>query len=284
MVTGRDEGHRRHQPSGEASAAPGTWPRDSRDRAQPRSRLDQALTIARTPSQPWVELHPAQPVASPVPDAETAGRAGAGAGSFSTDTATAGTSLSAWGAARAASPRLAEGTRGRQPGEPAEGEPVPDAQSAYAASVTGARPESVVDLRTPTAEYASGTARGGDYGLGRRWGASWRDAAQGWVSTGHGDPVWRPVVTTTDQLATWDVDTYLGVVTAEVAVEAAGSDFRQLGSTLARGRHIGIEGLVEEAIERGAHAVVGMGMQYTPIGDRLLMTITGTAVTLREKR
>ncbi len=91
-------------------------------------------------------------------------------------------------------------------------------------------------------------------------------------------------MTTTDQLATWDVDTYLGVVTAEVAVEAAGSDFRQLGSTLARGRHIGIEGLVEEAIERGAHAVVGVGMQYTPIGDRLLMTITGTAVTLREKR
>jgi uncharacterized protein YbjQ (UPF0145 family) len=91
------------------------------------------------------------------------------------------------------------------------------------------------------------------------------------------------VVTTTQQLANWDVHTYLGVVTAEVAVEAPGGDLRQVGATLARGRQVGLEGLVDEAIERGAHAVIGVTMQYTSIGSRMLITMTGTAVTLQEK-
>jgi uncharacterized protein YbjQ (UPF0145 family) len=71
--------------------------------------------------------------------------------------------------------------------------------------------------------------------------------------------------------------------TAEVAVEAPGGDLRQVGATLARGREVGIEGLVQEAIERGAHAVIGVTMQYTPIGTRMLITMSGTAVTLQEK-
>ena len=96
--------------------------------------------------------------------------------------------------------------------------------------------------------------------------------------------MWRPVVATTHELSSWDVDTYLGAVTAEVAVEVDTDDYRQMGSTLARGREVGVEGLVEEAIERGAHAVIGVSMQYTPLGERLLLTISGTAVTLREKR
>ena len=64
---------------------------------------------------------------------------------------------------------------------------------------------------------------------------------------------------TTAELANWDVRTYLGIVTAEVAVEAHGGDFKQLGATLTRAREIGTEGLIEEAITRGAHAVVGGG-------------------------
>lgn len=95
--------------------------------------------------------------------------------------------------------------------------------------------------------------------------------------------MWRPVVATTEDLAVWDVRTYLGIVTAEVAVEAHGGDFKQLGTTLTRAREMGVEGLVEEAISRGAHAVVGVDMAYTAIGGRLLITVTGTAVTLKEK-
>jgi len=143
----------------------------------------------------------------------------------------------------------------------------------------------VVDLR-PDADRIPGpmpAVREADYGLGRRWGAQWQRSAQGWVTAADGRATWRPVVTTTQELGSWDVHTYLGVVTAEVAVEAPGGDLRQVGSTLARGREVGIEGLVDEAVERGAHAVIGVTMQYTPIGNRMLITMTGTAVTLQEK-
>jgi uncharacterized protein YbjQ (UPF0145 family) len=143
----------------------------------------------------------------------------------------------------------------------------------------------VVDLR-PDADRIPGpmpAVRDADYGLGRRWGAEWQRSAQGWVTGADGRATWRPVVTTTQQLANWDVHTYLGVVTAEVAVEAPGGDLRQVGATLARGRQVGLEGLVDEAIERGAHAVIGVTMQYTSIGSRMLITMTGTAVTLQEK-
>ena len=146
-------------------------------------------------------------------------------------------------------------------------------------------PHVVVDLR-PDADRIPGpmpAVRESDYGLGRRWGAEWQRSAQGWVTAADGRATWRPVVTTTQQLANWDVHTYLGVVTAEVAVEAPGGDLRQVGATLAKGRDVGVEGLVDEAVERGAHAVIGVTMQYTPIGTRMLITMTGTAVTLQEK-
>ncbi len=146
-------------------------------------------------------------------------------------------------------------------------------------------PHVVVDLR-PDADRIPGpmpAVRETDYGLGRRWGAEWQRSAQGWVTAADGRATWRPVVTTTQELANWDVHTYLGVVTAEVAVEAPGGDLRQVGATLAQGRQVGIEGLVDEAVERGAHAVIGVTMQYTPVGTRMLITMSGTAVTLQEK-
>ncbi len=140
----------------------------------------------------------------------------------------------------------------------------------------------VVDLRPKALPASTGDAST-NYGLGTTWGANWGDSAQGWVPDEYGAAMWRPVVATTEDLAVWDVRTYLGIVTAEVAVEAHGGDFKQLGSTLTRAREMGVEGLVEEAIARGAHAVVGVDMTYTAIGGRLLITVTGTAVTLKEK-
>lgn len=156
---------------------------------------------------------------------------------------------------------------------------------ATSAEVTEGKPHVVVDLR-PDADRIPGpmpAVRETDYGLGRRWGAEWQRSAQGWVTGPDGRATWRPVVTTTQELAGWDVHTYLGVVTAEVAVEAPGGDLRQVGATLAKGRQVGIEGLVDEAVERGAHAIIGVTMQYTPVGTRMLITLSGTAVTLQEK-
>ena len=140
----------------------------------------------------------------------------------------------------------------------------------------------VVDLRPKALPAATGDASQ-NYGLGTTWGSNWKDSAQGWVPDDYGAAVWRPVVATTEDLAVWDVRTYLGIVTSEVAVEAHGGDFKQLGATLSRARELGTEGLVEEAIARGAHAVIGVDMSYTAIGGRLLITVSGTAVTLKEK-
>lgn len=96
--------------------------------------------------------------------------------------------------------------------------------------------------------------------------------------------MWRPVVTTTEQLDLWDIDRYLGVVTAEVAAPVDTADDATLGTLLSKAREIGVRGLVEEAVERGAHGIVGVSLDYTPVGSRLVITLTGTAVTLREKR
>jgi len=140
----------------------------------------------------------------------------------------------------------------------------------------------VVDLRAKALPATTGDGSN-NYGLGTTWGKQWQDSAQGWVPDDYGSAMWRPVVATTEDLAVWDIRTYLGIVTTEVAVEAQGGDFKQLGATLRRGRQMGNDALVEEAIARGAHAVVGVEMTYTPIGGRLLITLTGTAVTLKEK-
>ncbi len=234
--------------------------RRGRDRYPPRSRLDQALTVARRPVQQsddsWSggERRAEEPTPRP---------------------------LSEWAAARPESASDHTGPAGTSFGPSTATVAPPDA-------LPSAEPvHFVMDLR-PEAEQARArlpATRGRvDFGLGGRWGAEWHRSAQGWIVGTNGRAAWRPVVSTTGELSSWDVDTYLGVVTAEVAVEAVGGDFRQLGATLARGREVGLQGLVDEAVERGAHAVVGVGMQYTPIGGRLLVTLTGTAVTLRDKR
>lgn len=169
--------------------------------------------------------------------------------------------------------------------KPAVETAVPPAPEPTPAATPDPSPHVVVDLR-PDADRIPGpmpAIREADYGLGRRWGAEWQRSAQGWVTGPDGRTTWRPVVTTTQELANWDVHTYLGVVTAEVAVEAPGGDLRQVGATLAKGRQVGLEGLVDEAVERGAHAVIGVTMQYTAIGTRMLITMSGTGVTLQEK-
>ncbi len=144
--------------------------------------------------------------------------------------------------------------------------------------------ELVVDLRPrqPGRGPAPRRPEDPDYGLGRDWGAAWKYSAQGWVGTESGNPSWRPIVTTTTEIPNWDVDTYLGVVVGEAAVRQAG-DSRTLGDALAEGRAIAMDGLVDSALGRGAHAVVGVTIDYTPMGRRVVITATGTAVALRDR-
>ena len=144
--------------------------------------------------------------------------------------------------------------------------------------------EMVVDLRPPGGHGGPATRDSAeeDFGLGREWGSSWKWATQGWVDTESGNPRWRPIVSTTADLSNWEPDTYLGVVTGEAGIDQAG-DVRMLGDALARARNLSLESLVEAAVARGAHAVIGTGLAYTPLRNRLLVTSTGTAVTLRER-
>ena len=121
-----------------------------------------------------------------------------------------------------------------------------------------------------------------DYGLGRNWGATWRWTAQGWVDRDSDHPTWRPVVTTTDVVSNWEPDTYLGVVSGEAAVRAV-QDTATLGAALSAGREAAVRGMVDAGVARGAHAVIGADLTYTELGDHIIVTSTGTAVTLRER-
>lgn len=111
----------------------------------------------------------------------------------------------------------------------------------------------------------------------------WTGAAQGWVDRGPSGAAWRPVVTTAGDVPQWEIDTYLGVLAGESAVESHLSDTTLLGAALAEGRDVSMQGLIEAAVTRGAHAVVGVNLDYTQIGGRLIVTTSGTAVTLRER-
>ena len=120
---------------------------------------------------------------------------------------------------------------------------------------------------------------GEDYGLGSRWGARWDDAAQGWK----GDAAtWKPIVTTTTEFADWAIDTYLGVVSGEATARVDVLE-SALGGVLDEARRVAMDSLVDNAVTRGAHAVVACGLNYTTIDHRMLVTVTGTAVTIKER-
>ncbi len=146
------------------------------------------------------------------------------------------------------------------------------------------RPEQLVtDLNPPGGFGGPAPRRGGqDFGLGREWGSTWRWTAQGWVDQDAGPPTWRPVVTTTVDFPEWEVDTYLGLVAGESAVDDV-DDTALLGRALDEGRSVAMQGMIDAAVARGAHAVVGAAVGYTPIGGRVVVTATGTAVTLRDR-
>ncbi len=123
------------------------------------------------------------------------------------------------------------------------------------------------------------------------WGDLWRESVQGWVREEDGTKVWRPIVTTTTSVPNWEIDTNLGMVTGESACALDSGRLRTLlesqsGSEslrreLAHDRALAQEAMVREAVARGAHAVIGVNLDYTPLGECLIVTATGTGVTLR---
>lgn len=111
-------------------------------------------------------------------------------------------------------------------------------------------------------------------------GSLWTESAQGWVRTADGRAEWRTILTTADTVPHHPTATHLGVVVGEAAVAAHGNDTRHLGGTLARARQTAIDGMTRHAVVRGAHAVVAVAIAYTAFAGTLLITATGTAITL----
>ena len=109
---------------------------------------------------------------------------------------------------------------------------------------------------------------------------TWESAAQGWVQTENGELEWRPIVTTVDRLDQWSVATYLGIVSGEVLTPRATTD----ADSLARGRGKAVDSLVARLVARGGHAAIGVKLTVEESPDGLLVTATGTAVTLSHRR
>ncbi len=173
---------------------------------------------------------------------------------------------------------------------PAEVAPSPEEGAVYAAAApeppesppaAAAEPsferaaESVTPPSEEPAEAAPVIA-----GAGVEWGSRWKESAQGWVESEAGRSTWRPIVSTSPNLSEWQVDTYLGIVTGDVTVpgDVAGQSLEQ---RLAQARAAAARRMLDEALARGAHAVIAVNVGYHQLGDDLLVSAAGTAVTLK---
>ena len=104
----------------------------------------------------------------------------------------------------------------------------------------------------------------------------WDESVQGWIENEDGEPAWRPIISTSDSLSPWTIETYLGIVTGDASVEPAGDID---GLAAARGAALDIA--VADAVDRGGHAVTGVKFAVNEIGASTIVTASGTAVTLR---
>lgn len=108
------------------------------------------------------------------------------------------------------------------------------------------------------------------------WGSRWQESAQGWVEDENGQSSWRPIVTASPILSDWQVDTYLGVVDSD-AVLGDGPVLDELPRARAEAR----KALVDEAMARGAHAILGVSTTLATVGAISVLSASGTAVTLK---
>ena len=111
------------------------------------------------------------------------------------------------------------------------------------------------------------------------WGTRYREAHQGWIEDDEGRSTWRPIVTSGESVAGWDIDIYLGMVTSDVAIEPQG--YGALAGEVAEARERAGRRMLDEALARGAHAVVGVTYSIQEVTGTVLVTASGVAVTLR---
>ncbi len=131
--------------------------------------------------------------------------------------------------------------------------------------------EAAADDDEPSGLIGAATATTAVVGTGAavEWGARWEQSQQGWV-----DGEWRPIVTTSETLAAWSVDVYLGVVVGDTLIPSVTPE------SLAGARAVAEAAMINEATARGAHAVLGVTATVEQVGDQTLVTSSGTAVTL----
>ena len=111
---------------------------------------------------------------------------------------------------------------------------------------------------------------------GAQWGERWEGSVQGWIETDGGETVWRPIISTADTLSSWDIETYLGVVTGDAPIDAGDGV-----EGLAAARDVALNIAVADAIARGGHAVTSVYFTVHHLGASAVVTASGTAVTLR---
>ena len=106
------------------------------------------------------------------------------------------------------------------------------------------------------------------------WASRRDDAYEGWVEDEAGVETWRMIVTNLPTISGYTIDKHLGLSVADSMV--ASHDV----TVVAAGRRAAIDALTEDAVLRGAHAVVAVTHSLQTIGDQMLVTVSGTAVTV----
>ena len=112
---------------------------------------------------------------------------------------------------------------------------------------------------------------------------TWETAVQGWIQQPDGKLEWRPIVTTVDRLDRWEVATYLGIAAgeADAGIEPGAQTLDP--ASLAKARSLAVARLVDDALARGAHGVLGVEITVTNAAGRTMASAVGTAVTLTHR-
>jgi hypothetical protein len=111
------------------------------------------------------------------------------------------------------------------------------------------------------------------------WGTDYREAQQGWVDDEEGRSTWRPIVTSGEAVAGWELDTYLGLVSGDVSFQPDGPESTAVG--IASARDDATRQMLDEALTRGAHAVVSVTFSIQEVAGVVVVSASGVAVTLR---
>ncbi len=111
------------------------------------------------------------------------------------------------------------------------------------------------------------------------WGTRYREAHQGWVEDDEGRSTWRPIVTSGESVAGWDIDIYLGLVSGDISIDPVSTE--AVASEVAAAREGAVRRMLDEGLARGAHAIVGVTFSIQDVAGTVLVGASGVAVTLR---